>query len=197
MTAQKDTRTLILDAAQALVQRQSYSGVSFQSLAKAIGIKKGSMYYHFESKEELVVAILERAASELKEWFREGEGRPVGERLQRFFKVYHSVMKPGEKLCPAGAFVGEWETLSAPIRKAVNKVFTVQTKAMTAILHDGEKSGELNLAGEPAEPLAEWAVSSLQGALLVSRASGKRATFAHTEHMIRRAIGLETALPNE
>lgn len=188
MTTTRDTRTQILDIAQDLIQRQSYSGISFQSLAKAIGIKKGSMYYHFESKEDLVVDVLERAAAELQDWFQAGEALAAGKRLERYFAVYEKRMEPGKKLCPAGAFVGEWDNLTPAIQTSINKVFDIQIRAVELILEAGIAEGEFSRQDESIESLATWIVSNLQGALLTSRALGSDEPFKRSLRIIKQSL---------
>src|SRR5271154_5122899 len=48
------TRRLILEAAAALFREKGYAEVSLREIAQAAGMKTGSLYYHFESKESLV-----------------------------------------------------------------------------------------------------------------------------------------------
>lgn len=52
------TRKLILQAAAALFREKGYAEVSLREIAQVAGMKTGSLYYHFESKESLVEAIL-------------------------------------------------------------------------------------------------------------------------------------------
>ena len=68
-------RTNILDVAQDLVQRQSISGVSFQELAKRIGIKKG-VCTTTETKDDLSVAMLDRVTEQLQQSFRLARAKP-------------------------------------------------------------------------------------------------------------------------
>lgn len=53
------TRERILDAAYRLLYRKGFARVSMDDIAKAAGITKRSVYYHFESKDDLVGAVLE------------------------------------------------------------------------------------------------------------------------------------------
>ena len=48
----------ILDAAASLFRQRGYGAVSLRSIAQATGIKAGSIYYHFDSKDEIVTEIL-------------------------------------------------------------------------------------------------------------------------------------------
>ena len=52
------TRRLILEAAAALFREKGYAEVSLREIAQAAGMKTGSLYYHFDSKESLVEEIL-------------------------------------------------------------------------------------------------------------------------------------------
>lgn len=49
----------ILNVAARLFREQGYGAVSLRRIAEAAGIKAGSIYYYFGSKDEIVVAILD------------------------------------------------------------------------------------------------------------------------------------------
>src|SRR5215510_2912589 len=59
--SEADTRTLILDAAQDLVQRLGANAVSDQHLSEAVGIRKASIHYYFPAKEDLLEAKHDKA----------------------------------------------------------------------------------------------------------------------------------------
>lgn len=52
------TRARILDAAAAVVRRQGYAATSLGDIATAAGLRTGSLYFHFRTKDELVEAML-------------------------------------------------------------------------------------------------------------------------------------------
>lgn len=54
-----DTRKRILDAAYRLFRRQGYSRVSMDEIAAATCVTKRTLYYHFESKDQLLAHVLE------------------------------------------------------------------------------------------------------------------------------------------
>jgi AcrR family transcriptional regulator len=54
------TRRRLLDAAAAELARHGRSGVSLNAIAAAAGLKTGSIYFHFDSKEQLIEAVLEQ-----------------------------------------------------------------------------------------------------------------------------------------
>jgi AcrR family transcriptional regulator len=58
-------RSEILETAAALFASSGYVSTSLKDIADACGILPGSLYHHFESKEALVIELLERYQSEL------------------------------------------------------------------------------------------------------------------------------------
>uniref|UniRef100_A0A0C1NGB8 HTH tetR-type domain-containing protein n=1 Tax=Tolypothrix bouteillei VB521301 TaxID=1479485 RepID=A0A0C1NGB8_9CYAN len=57
---QADGRNRILDVAELLFQARGYTAVTMRDIAKAVGMRQASLYYHFSSKEELFVSVRER-----------------------------------------------------------------------------------------------------------------------------------------
>jgi AcrR family transcriptional regulator len=61
-----DTRSTILNKAEALLGEQGYLGLSMGGLAGAIGLSVGTLYYHFPGgKEALTLAVAERSLERL------------------------------------------------------------------------------------------------------------------------------------
>ncbi len=58
--ARRDSRAALVDAAAALFAQQSYAETSVQDVCEAAGVTKGSFYYHFRSKEEVLYEIYAR-----------------------------------------------------------------------------------------------------------------------------------------
>ena len=53
-----DLRPLILKAAASLFRDHGYTATSLRNIAARVGIKAGSIYYHFPSKELIAVEVL-------------------------------------------------------------------------------------------------------------------------------------------
>ena len=54
-----DNRLNLLDVAALRFCARGYHGTSMRDIASDVGIKAGSIYYHFESKSELLIAVHE------------------------------------------------------------------------------------------------------------------------------------------
>ena len=55
-----ETAGQILDLAETLIQTRGYSAFSYQDIADSLGIRKASIHYHFPSKADLGVAVVDR-----------------------------------------------------------------------------------------------------------------------------------------
>ncbi len=60
-------RELVLDAAAALFVKNGFNGTSTRDIAKATGMLPGSLYYHFTSKEDLLVAVFEEGVKRISD----------------------------------------------------------------------------------------------------------------------------------
>ncbi len=58
-TKSERTRQRILDAAALLFQRKGFASVTLKDIAAIAELQAGSLYYHFDTREELVEAVLE------------------------------------------------------------------------------------------------------------------------------------------
>ena len=75
-------RESILKAAQAEFARNGYEQASLNTIIRDAGISKGSLYYYFEDKTDLYLAVIENVIDEL---FREMEGIVAGEILDNLW----------------------------------------------------------------------------------------------------------------
>jgi AcrR family transcriptional regulator len=56
---QDNRRAQLLDAAARLFRERGFHATSMRDIAKAVGMLSGSIYYHFDSKEEMLLAVYE------------------------------------------------------------------------------------------------------------------------------------------
>ncbi|MGH2390317.1 MAG: TetR/AcrR family transcriptional regulator, partial [Chloroflexota bacterium] len=58
---------LILDEAEKLLSEEGYEGLVMERLAERVGISKGTIYQHFDKKEDLFGAIILRGLQRMDE----------------------------------------------------------------------------------------------------------------------------------
>ena len=54
-----DTRRRLLEVAKLLISRHGFAGTSLQMIADELGFTKAAIYYHFRTRDQLLVAVME------------------------------------------------------------------------------------------------------------------------------------------
>jgi AcrR family transcriptional regulator len=81
----QERRNQLIDAALMLFAEKGLDNTTIKDLAARVGVAQGLIYHYFASKEDLLVAVIERHnfIGEMAEVFLSASGRPVREVLQR------------------------------------------------------------------------------------------------------------------
>lgn len=80
----------ILDAAETLFTLKGFDRTSTNEILEAVGIARGTLYYHFKSKEDIMDALIERHTSRLLKAAKdiaEDKGKPVYDRIIQSVKA--------------------------------------------------------------------------------------------------------------
>jgi AcrR family transcriptional regulator len=86
-------KELIIDALQALITEGKGAACPVSDIARQAGIGKGSIYYYFESKEDILDALVDRNYSSIIELCREKveqSGLPAIPKMGLLFQTYYS-----------------------------------------------------------------------------------------------------------
>jgi len=88
------TRDEILDAAAQIFREKGFHAASMQDIAEAVNLQKASLYYHVNSKQEILLTLLDRALDLLIEKIESVlvEPLPPDEKLRQAMRVYLQVM---------------------------------------------------------------------------------------------------------
>jgi TetR/AcrR family transcriptional repressor of nem operon len=169
-----DTAEQILDLAETLIQTRGYSAFSYQDIADSLGIRKASIHYHFASKADLGIAVVDRYVARFGEALvaiAADQSQSSMAMLDFYVEPYAGFAKTPDRICLCGALSGEILALPAELRSRVDGFFRTHQEWLTGILKRGAARGEFTLAAPPAK-VARFIFSALQGALLVKRTTG-------------------------
>ena len=175
--ARRHTSDRVLDIAEVLVQTRGFNAFSYADIARAVGIRKASLHHHFATKAELGMALVARYRSSFLDALHaiEDEADAAPERLKRYTGLYGTVLRKG-RMCMCGMLAADVATLPKPMRASIADFFTENETWLAGVLADGRKRGQITFDGTPAS-MASFIVSSLEGAMLVARASGDTGPF--------------------
>lgn len=92
------TRDHILEAAANVFRQKGYHGASMADIADAVQLQKASLYHHFASKQEILVALLDRALEMVVQRVGvvTGQALPPEEKLRLAIRTYlHTLSEQG------------------------------------------------------------------------------------------------------
>ncbi|MCJ7432831.1 MAG: TetR/AcrR family transcriptional regulator, partial [Anaerolineales bacterium] len=84
------TRDDILDAAAQVFRQKGFHGASMSDIAEAVNLQKASLYHHVSSKQEILLALLERALGLLTEHIAGIVSQPIpaDRKLRQMMRAY-------------------------------------------------------------------------------------------------------------
>lgn len=141
----------LLDAAGAEFRDRGYDNATLEGIAARLGILKGSIYNYVGSKEELLLAVVEKPATALLaelELLRSDSGSSVAVRLRELVRVQVRIFSD---YYPA-AFVylqhlGRLE--HSPQFAAFREMDGRYMTALESLVAEGAASGEFSLCADP------------------------------------------------
>jgi AcrR family transcriptional regulator len=137
-------RRQIEDVASALFSSRGYAATSMRDIARALDLQGGSLYAHIPSKEAVLAAIVEEAASEFHEAVGPvaGRPRPAAERLREMIAAHVRVVTGGRER--AKVFLFEWTFLGEERRAAVTRSRSAYQAYFERVIAEGVAAGELD-----------------------------------------------------
>jgi AcrR family transcriptional regulator len=127
MTAQ-DTHDQIVEAADRLFYEQGFEHTSFAHIASAVQISRGNFYYHFKTKDEILVAVISArlAATQamLGQW--EADNDHPSERIRSFITMWLTNQADIQRYgCPVGTLCAELAKLAHASQTEAQELFTL------------------------------------------------------------------------
>jgi TetR/AcrR family transcriptional repressor of nem operon len=144
-----DARERLIQAAIDLIWQSSYGAVGVDAICEKAGVRKGSFYHYFESKDALVVAALdvhwEDRSVSLDAVF--SPSRPPLERLRRYFDNLYERQKDIRKKygrvlgCFHNTLGSECVQRSPEIGAKVQEIIALNKRYLITTLRDLHASG--------------------------------------------------------
>lgn len=71
----QEKREFIMEKAKEIFVQKGYAATSMEDIVQYSGVSKGSIYYHFESKEDLFISMIEKNSNDwLADWLKKENG---------------------------------------------------------------------------------------------------------------------------
>ncbi|HET8842489.1 MAG TPA: TetR/AcrR family transcriptional regulator [Ktedonobacteraceae bacterium] len=165
-------RDYVIKVVSELFLAHGFANTSMDDVVKESGVAKSNIYYHFKSKDELALAVLESYISVLQRLFQEqvlGEQGLLLPRMKRYIDLL--IRELAERDCAGGcpliSLMVEAGKTNGSLRERLARFFQQQGTVFTTLLEEGQNQGEI-LADLPASVLASLITSWLEGSLMLA-----------------------------
>ena len=143
----EERAALILGAAQDVFIEKGYYDASIDEIAARAGIAKGTVYLHFASKEDLVVALVEQQIIGFLALFDQviGEATTVRARLEHLLlHTYTSIQaERSQVVLELNNSIGLTKSVIEQ-REGLQAYIAQATERIAALIEDGKRTGELD-----------------------------------------------------
>lgn len=139
----EERRNEILDVASELFEKKGFDATSTNDILEKVGIARGTLYYHFKSKEHIMDALIERYNNRLlaaAKVIAEDQRIPVDERIIRVVMALNITNQGGQEIVehihkPQNALMHQ---------KIQRAIINGITPILTAIVREGIEEGVFN-----------------------------------------------------
>ena len=190
-----DAKEKLLAVAFDLIHENSYGAVSVDHICTRAGVNKGSFYYFFKTKADLVVAAYEehwrRKLPDYERIF--SREHPPLKRLSLWCEYVGKIQKQRRSRyghvcgCPYTSVGGELATSDDKVRRSAQDLVERHVKFLTGAINDAQREGAA-LPGDP-QVKAELVHSFIIGLLLRAKIYNDLKVLRHAEPAIYALVG--------
>jgi TetR/AcrR family transcriptional regulator, transcriptional repressor for nem operon len=173
-------RERILETAERLARSAGYAEMTYREIAKDIGIKSASVHYHFPTKAELGVALVEAYAARFRDRLNEIDQSDLQQAIAAYINLYQEAFVLGKSICLCAMLGAEANGLPAEVNAQTRLFFEMNIDWLTKLFerHLGEESADL----------ATLLVTSLEGAMIVASVRSDGGVFGRIAGEMQRLI---------
>jgi AcrR family transcriptional regulator len=166
-----------LKAARLALLTGGVEAVRVEKLARALNVTKGSFYWHFKGREELLEALLREWEKELAhDIIPRLRGRRGRDALRVLLRLMVERVPLGEKgILPSDAAMFTWASISPAVARRVNRAERNRIELLKRIIADPERTELLYLV---------WLGFVARG----QRVSGSRRQFPQIAHALLKLL---------
>ncbi len=189
MTTQrgKETRERIVRAAADLFHLHGYYHTSIDAILRRAEVKKGNLYFHFRTKEEIGYAVVESFADQFGKMFTAttAAASTLREQIHAFFgamEKYH-VDNHFRGGCPFGNLALEMGDNHPGIADHVDTVFRYFEGQISALVEQAKGRGEVR-AEVDSRQVAQFILSTFEGATLITKVRKEITVFHNCRQLL-------------
>ncbi len=165
-------RDYVIKVGADLFLTRGFACTSMDDVVKESKVSKSNIYYHFKSKDDLALAVLEYHIAVLQQLLYEQTGEQEATLLQRIERytdllIQEFVERDCVGGCPLISLMVEAGKTNEKVRARLDQFFQQQIQQLTQLLTMGQHSGEIR-GDLSARALAALITSWVEGMLMLA-----------------------------
>jgi TetR/AcrR family transcriptional repressor of nem operon len=190
MTKAERTKQFIIEQSAPIFNKKGVAGTAMSDIMEATKLAKGSLYVHFESKDELSYAAVDYNLNSLAEKTEAAisKQKTAKGKLSAFLDFYADPFNPPVVGgCPMLNFGMEADDTNPVIQQKVNRHLQASPQLLAGIVEQGIKDGEFK-NGWNAHEFGIKMFAMIEGGILFSRVSGNKEQMGILIKLIKKEI---------
>lgn len=188
------TRDRLIETARELFHAQGFGATGMAQILKQAGVGSGSLYHFFRSKEDLLVAVLDRYREMLWPVLLEPVADRVDDPIERVFALlgeYRRLLADSDFRygCPIGNLALELDEFQPQAVALVEENFAGWRAAVAGWLSE---AGDRFPSGTRFDRLATFVLTTMEGGVMQSRAGRSLDPFDDSVAELRSYLGCLT-----
>lgn len=167
-----ETREAIIQLGDQLLRKKGYNAFSYYDLSKELGIKNAAIHYHFPTKSDLIVAIINYHKERFEHFKKDCLKKKVIDKISFFLDIYTRIQAE-QKICLVGTLATDWDTIDETSQKHLQEVADDILYWLTSVLSEGLKNGELHFTELP-KTKALLIISNMLAATQLARVTSSK-----------------------
>lgn len=195
MTKGELTRKRIVEAAAPIFNQHGYEGSSLNALMEATGLKKGGIYRHFTSKEELAAEAFDytwETAWKTRLMHVDEKAEAI-DKLKQLIANFVERRSPIPGGCPVLNTAVDADDGNPVLRAKVLKALRSWMGRLETYVEEARRQREAKPDVDP-KSVATMIVASLEGALMMSRIQRKDEPLLRVQSHLNRYLDTEVAV---
>jgi TetR/AcrR family transcriptional regulator, fatty acid metabolism regulator protein len=143
----QEREALILQAAEEVLMERGYHETSIDEIAARVGIAKGTVYLHFPSKEDLVIAIFERDLQQLLQYIDSTMSSTLTarEKIESIFDLMHGgIISKRMQLLFSISNSGGLRHLLVEKKSCLREVWDQLSTRLNLLFEEGKATGDFD-----------------------------------------------------
>jgi TetR/AcrR family transcriptional repressor of nem operon len=186
----QETRKHVLYTAMQLINTKGYGSTSINDIINATGVKKGNLYFHFSSKEDLIYEMIETARDEYNRYI---DSQTRGDNaLEKVYSSCDAIYRFHKKKnfvggCLFGNMALELSDTNERFAQLIESIFEGWMETFKKLLEEAKRNKLINPHCN-IYSLTTHIVSSLEGAIMLSRVAKDNNPLLQTIDVLKRLL---------